>query len=57
MYAEIGGQQVVGQDHSEEVDSRTKITRFTYDPGTNTISEPFDLITGLSGSVDHTLPA
>ena len=31
----------------------TKITRFTYDPTTNTISEPLDLINGLSGSSDH----
>ncbi len=57
-YAEIAGQEVVaqetaGQDLGEEVDRRTKITRFTYDPATNTISEPFDLIAGLSGSVDH----
>jgi PQQ-dependent dehydrogenase (s-GDH family) len=57
-YAEIAGQEVVGQeapgqDPGEEVDRRTKITRFTYDPATNTIGEPFDLITGLSGSVDH----
>jgi PQQ-dependent dehydrogenase (s-GDH family) len=37
----------------EEVDRRTKITRFTYDPTTSTIGEPFDLISGLSGSVDH----
>lgn len=57
-YPEIAGQEVVGQeapgqDPGEEVDRRTKITRFTYDPATNTIGEPFDLITGLSGSVDH----
>ncbi|HEX2106296.1 MAG TPA: glucose/sorbosone family PQQ-dependent dehydrogenase, partial [Nitrososphaera sp.] len=57
-YAEIAGQEIVGQeapgqDPGEEVDRRTKITRFTYDPATNTIGEPFDLITGLSGSVDH----
>jgi len=57
-YAEIAGQEVVGQeaagqDLGEEVDRRTKITRFTYDPAVNNISEPFDLITGLSGSNDH----
>lgn len=52
-YAEIAGQEVAGQDPGEEVDRRTKITRFTYDPATNTISEPFDLISGLSGSNDH----
>ena len=32
---------------------KTKITRFTYDPSTNNISEPLDLINGLSGSSDH----
>ena len=34
-------------------DLKTKITRFTFDPSTNNISEPKDLITGLSGSSDH----
>jgi PQQ-dependent dehydrogenase (s-GDH family) len=38
---------------SEQPDLRTKITRFTYDPATNTISEPLDLISGLAGSSDH----
>jgi PQQ-dependent dehydrogenase (s-GDH family) len=37
----------------EELDLRTKITRFTYNSNDRTISEPFDLIKGLSGSVDH----
>jgi PQQ-dependent dehydrogenase (s-GDH family) len=32
---------------------KTKITRFTYDAATNNISEPLDLISGLSGSGDH----
>ena len=32
---------------------KTKITRFTYDPSTNNIGEPLDLISGLSGSGDH----
>lgn len=32
---------------------KTKITRFTYDPTTHNISEPQDLISGLSGSGDH----
>ena len=32
---------------------QTKITRFTYDPAKNNISEPLDLISGLSGSSDH----
>ena len=40
-------------DPGDEVDRRTKITRFTYDLATNTISEPMDLISGLSGSSDH----
>jgi len=31
----------------------TKITRFTVDLTTNNISEPLDLISGLSGSSDH----
>ncbi len=37
----------------EEPELKTKITRFTHDPDTNNISEPLDLITGLSGSSDH----
>ena len=37
----------------EELDLKTKITRFTYDPTTNTIGQPLDLISGLSGSGDH----
>jgi glucose/arabinose dehydrogenase len=40
-------------DTGEELDRRIKITRFTYDPATNTITEPIDLISGLSGSSDH----
>lgn len=38
---------------NEELDFLTKITRFTYNPENRTISEPFDLIKGLSGSGDH----
>jgi PQQ-dependent dehydrogenase (s-GDH family) len=37
----------------EELDRRTKITRFTYDLTTNAIGQPMDLISGLSGSTDH----
>jgi len=37
----------------KEPDLKTKITRFTVDLTTNNISEPLDLITGLSGSSDH----
>lgn len=36
-----------------DLDLRTKITRFTYDPSTGTIGSPKDLISGLSGSTDH----
>lgn len=42
-----------GPETVEEVDRHTKITRFTYDPNTHTIGEPFDLISGLQASVDH----
>jgi PQQ-dependent dehydrogenase (s-GDH family) len=38
---------------SEEIDRRTKITRFTYDPAAGGIGKPVDLISGLSGSVGH----
>ena len=41
------------EDSGEEPDLKAKITRFTYDPTTNTISQPLDLISGLSGSSDH----
>jgi glucose/arabinose dehydrogenase len=34
-------------DSGEELDLNTKITRFTYDPITSTISKPFDLITAV----------
>jgi PQQ-dependent dehydrogenase (s-GDH family) len=37
----------------EELDRRTKITRFTYDAAAGNITEPMDLIKGLSGSTDH----
>lgn len=37
----------------DDVDRRAKITRFTYDPATSTIGEPFDLVSGLHASVDH----
>jgi PQQ-dependent dehydrogenase (s-GDH family) len=32
---------------------KTKITRFTYDPASNHINDPLDLISGLSASGDH----
>jgi PQQ-dependent dehydrogenase (s-GDH family) len=37
----------------EELDRRTKITRFTYDAAAGTIGEPADPINGLFGSTDH----
>jgi PQQ-dependent dehydrogenase (s-GDH family) len=40
-------------DPDADVDLSTKLTRFTYDAATNTIDEPLDLISGLSGSTDH----
>ena len=42
------------EDSSEGIpELKTKITRFTYDAATNNISDPLDLISGLSGSSDH----
>ena len=41
------------EDSGPEPDLKAKITRFTYNPGTSNISEPLDLISGLSGSSDH----
>jgi PQQ-dependent dehydrogenase (s-GDH family) len=41
------------ENPGDELDRKTKITRFTIDLTTNNISEPMDLITGLSGSSDH----
>jgi len=41
------------EDSGGEPALKTKITRFTYDPATNNVSEPLDLISGLSGSSDH----
>ena len=40
----------IRRDSGEELDRRTKITRFTYDADTGTITEPIDIIKGLSGS-------
>jgi glucose/arabinose dehydrogenase len=40
-------------DVGTELDRLTKITRFTYYPENRSIAEPWDLITGLSGSTDH----
>ncbi|WP_458747337.1 glucose/sorbosone family PQQ-dependent dehydrogenase [Candidatus Nitrosocosmicus sp. T] len=37
----------------DELERLTKITRFTYDNTTGTISESVDIISGLVGSVDH----
>jgi PQQ-dependent dehydrogenase (s-GDH family) len=40
-------------DLSEELARQTKITRFTYDSTPSNISKPVDIISGLSGSIDH----
>jgi PQQ-dependent dehydrogenase (s-GDH family) len=48
-YAEDG--EDVGENQTEAL--RTKITRFTYNPEGQSIGDPVDLITGLSGSNDH----
>ncbi|WP_438027262.1 glucose/sorbosone family PQQ-dependent dehydrogenase [Sorangium sp. So ce233] len=40
-------------DPGAAVDRRTKIRRYTYDPATETLGSPFDVITGLPGSDDH----
>jgi PQQ-dependent dehydrogenase (s-GDH family) len=37
----------------DQVDRRLKITRFTYSPEGQSIGDPVDLISGLSGSNDH----
>ncbi|WP_415311515.1 glucose/sorbosone family PQQ-dependent dehydrogenase [Candidatus Nitrosocosmicus sp. FF01] len=37
----------------EDLERLTKITKFTFDPSTYSISEPVDLISGLQGSIDH----
>ena len=41
------------EDPAKDVDRNTKITRFTNDATAGTITEPLDLISGLSGSIDH----
>jgi PQQ-dependent dehydrogenase (s-GDH family) len=38
---------------ADDVDRHTKITRYKYNSETQSIGEPFDLISGLAGSVDH----
>ena len=42
-----------GGSDDEELERLTKITRFTYDNTTSTISEPVNIISGLQGSIDH----
>jgi PQQ-dependent dehydrogenase (s-GDH family) len=37
----------------DDVDRRTKITRFTYNPEGQSIGNPKDIISGLAASVDH----
>jgi PQQ-dependent dehydrogenase (s-GDH family) len=40
-------------EQTGEESLKTKIVRFTYNPDAGSISQPLDLITGLSGSSDH----
>ncbi len=40
-------------DSGNDLERRTKITRFTYDPQNASIGQPLDLMNGLSASVDH----
>src|SRR5690606_34602869 len=40
-------------DPGPGVDRRTKIRRYTYDPATETLGSPYDVITNLPGSDDH----
>ncbi|MGK4008695.1 glucose/sorbosone family PQQ-dependent dehydrogenase [Sorangium sp. So ce1036] len=40
-------------DPGPAVERRTKIRRYTYDPATETLGSPHDVITGLPGSDDH----
>lgn len=40
-------------DPGPGVDRRAKIARYTYDPTAKTLSNPVELITGLSASTDH----
>ncbi|WP_437819460.1 glucose/sorbosone family PQQ-dependent dehydrogenase [Sorangium sp. So ce1078] len=40
-------------DPGPAVDRRTKIRRYTYDPATETLGSPLDIVTGLPGSDDH----
>lgn len=49
-YAEDGAG---GEGENQTAALRTKITRFTYNPEGQSIGNPVDLITGLSGSNDH----
>jgi len=42
-----------GGEGEDQVDRRLKITRFTYNPEGQSIGDPVDLISGLSGSNDH----
>jgi PQQ-dependent dehydrogenase (s-GDH family) len=41
------------EQDGEKPTLKTKIVRFTYSPDTGNISQPLDLISGLSGSSDH----
>jgi PQQ-dependent dehydrogenase (s-GDH family) len=41
------------EESGDEPVLKTKITRFTYNPAMGNLSDPLDLISGLSGSSDH----
>ena len=54
IYVAYTYEEESGNSGAEAVtELKTKITRFTYDPTAQNISEPLDLISGLSGSGDH----
>jgi hypothetical protein len=46
-YGNIYVAYTYANETGDDVDRRTKITRFTYDPANGTISNPMDLISGL----------
>ncbi len=43
----------LGSDEEENIDRRTKISRYTYDAETQELGEPVELLTELPASVDH----
>ena len=65
MALDLGRLKVTGNDHVyvaytydgdadvKTVSPRTKIVRFTYDPRTQTLGNPRDVLTGLPAGTDH----